>query len=286
MRHTIHSQLLTRKVKIYLVGAGGNGSQVLSGLARLHLSLLSLGHPGGIDVTVFDSDIVSTSNIGRQLFYATDVGLNKAVVLVHRLNVAFGLDWKAWPERFDGALSDRHRFSAPDILISCVDSAASRREIDSVLDGGYQHAYWLDLGNSSSTGQVVLGEPRTSGERRKRTKNSLRLPTVTELFPELLDPSIPEDDTPTCSLAEALERQELFICQAVSTHALQMLWSLFRYGGLDFSAQFINLKSGIVTPLLIDPEKWQRFFEPPKKPAKTRSKKRQAVVARAMPAAP
>jgi len=276
MRHTIHSGLLTRRVKIYLVGAGGSGSQVLSGLARLHLAMRSLGHPGGLDVTVFDSDTVSTSNIGRQLFYQTDVGLNKAVVLVHRLNVAFGLDWKAWPGRFGKNLSGGE-FSTPDILISCVDTAASRREIAAILDGNFQHLYWLDLGNDTCTGQVVLGEPRRSGERQKRTKDCMRLPTVMELFPELLDPTIPEDDTPTCSLAEALEHQELFICQSVATHALQMLWGLFRYGGQEFSAQFINLRSGIVTPLIIDPEKWQRFFAPPKKPSKTRSKKRQTA---------
>jgi len=275
MKHIIHSQLLTRRVKVCLVGVGGSGSQVLSGLARLHLSLRSLGHPGGLDVTVFDADTVSTSNVGRQLFYQTDVGLNKAVVLVHRVNIAFGLNWVAMPERFGRGMAAR--ITAPDILISCVDTAAARREISEVLDGVHQHTYWLDLGNSAYKGQVVLGEPRIYGDRRNRSKNNLRLPTVTELFSELLDPTIPEDDTPTCSLAEALEHQELFICQSVATHALQMLWSLFRYGGLDFSAQFINLRSGIVTPLLIDPEKWQRFFAPPKKPAKTRSRKQQAA---------
>ncbi|MRR55697.1 MAG: PRTRC system ThiF family protein [Deltaproteobacteria bacterium] len=278
MRHTIYPQLLTRKVKVFLIGGGGNGSQVLSGLARLHLSLRSLGHPGGFDVTMFDPDTVSSSNIGRQLFYQTDVGFNKATVLVHRVNVAFGLDWKAWPRawtvNFGRSLSDNHRFSTPDIIISCVDTAESRREIAKSLDGvSYSHLYWLDLGNDTCTGQVVLGEPRKSGDRLKRTKGDLRLPTVTELFPELLDPDRPESDTPTCSLAEALERQELFICQAVSTCALQMLWSLFRYGGVDFSAQFINLKNGVFAPLMVDPEKWKRFLSPQKKTPKSRGQR-------------
>lgn len=274
MRHTIVPQLLTRKVKVFLVGGGGNGSQVLSGLARLHLSLRSLGHPGGLDVTMFDPDTVSESNIGRQLFYQTDVGLNKATVLVHRVNVAFGLNWKSYPIRFDRTLPGNDRISSPDIIISCVDSAESRREISTVLDGaGSSHLYWLDLGNDTCTGQVVLGEPRRSGDRLKRTKGDLRLPTVTELFPELLDPDRAESNTPTCSLAEALERQELFICQAVSTCALQMLWSLFRYGGVDFSAQFINLKNGVFAPLMIDPEKWKRFLAPSKKTNKNQIKR-------------
>lgn len=281
MKHTIHSQLLTRKVSLHLVGAGGSGSQVLSGLARLHLSMLSLGHPGGLDVTVYDPDTVSASNVGRQLFYQSDVGLNKAIVLVHRLNVAFGLNWKARPERYCRDIP--RGYHTPDILVSCVDTAAARREINQMLDGTYQRIYWLDLGNSSATGQVVLGEPRQSGKRTKRTKKDWRLPTVVELFPELLDPTIPEDDTPSCSLAEALERQELFVCQSMATNALQMLWILLRYGGLDYSAQFINLKSGITTPLPIDPEKWQRFFPPPKK--RTVRKKLQSAPERTLAAA-
>ena len=136
MRHIIHTKILDRKVKVHLVGCGGNGSQVLSGLARLHLSMLSLGHPGGLDVTVYDYDTVSESNVGRQLFSYADVGLNKAVVLVHRLNAYYGLDWTARPERYSRqSMYGQFGMSIPDIVITCVDSAAARREIHSILDG-------------------------------------------------------------------------------------------------------------------------------------------------------
>jgi hypothetical protein len=37
------------------------------------------------------------------------------------------------------------------------------------------------------------------------------LPFITEEFGELLKISEAEDDTPSCSLAEALEKQDLFI---------------------------------------------------------------------------
>lgn len=281
MRHTIHSKLLTRRVRVHLVGCGGNGSQILSGLARLHLSMLSLGHPGGLDVTAFDFDTVSESNVGRQLFSPADVGLNKAVVLTHRLNAYYGLDWKAMPTVYDKeALRANGRYySPPDIVITCVDSAKSRREIHEMLDGiDSDSIYWLDMGNEATTGQVVLGETRPCGTRKERREGSTRLPVVTELYPELLDSSIPESDTPTCSLAEALDRQELFICQSVATFALQMLWTLFRKGGLDFSVQFINLENGIVSPLPIDPSSWERFFTKRSKGAtRRRSGKRPAA---------
>ena len=58
-----------------VIGAGGTGSQMLMGLAQLHTAMIALGHPGGLDVTVIDSDQVSEANVGRQMFYPSDVGL-------------------------------------------------------------------------------------------------------------------------------------------------------------------------------------------------------------------
>ena len=51
-------------INVTLIGAGGNGSQMLSVLARMHISLIQMGHPG-LYVTVFDQDVVERTNIGR-----------------------------------------------------------------------------------------------------------------------------------------------------------------------------------------------------------------------------
>ena len=40
----------THPVNIDLIGVGGGGSLVLSGLVRLHLAMKSLGHPHGLAV--------------------------------------------------------------------------------------------------------------------------------------------------------------------------------------------------------------------------------------------
>lgn len=237
------SDWLNRPVNVVVVGAGGNGGQMLTGLAKLHLSLLAKGHPHGLKVTVFDDDLVSVSNVGRQQFYMSDVGLNKAVVLCNRINMCYGLDFEAKPVRF------QNQWNHCDLVIGCVDSAASRRLIHQ--SSGWW--LWLDCGNSDSTGQIVLGE-----NWRKVQYN--RLPTVVDLFPELLDPSVPEDDAPSCSLAEALERQELFVNQAVVTQALQMLWALFTKGEIGYSAVFVNLDAGRVVPLAIDSRVWAKRF--------------------------
>lgn len=232
-------------VKVALVGAGGTGSQLLTGLARLHIALRSLGHPHGLEVGVWDGDSVSAANIGRQLFSPGDIGRNKAIVLVHRLNCFFGLDWQARPERFQIGYGDR----TPDLLITCVDSARARREIAGLF--AYDRPLWLDCGNSQKSGQVMLG--RIGGpDTMKGSDTKFRsLPLMSRLLPELFDESIPEDDKPSCSLAEALESQDLFINQAISTWAGHLLWTLFREGQLGICGYWINLEEGRVTPVPI-----------------------------------
>lgn len=51
---------------VNIIGAGGTGSQVLTCMARLDVTLRALGHPG-LFVTLYDPDIVTEANIGRQL---------------------------------------------------------------------------------------------------------------------------------------------------------------------------------------------------------------------------
>ena len=86
-------------VTVFVIGAGGTGSQVITNLARMSMALQALGHPG-LHVTVFDPDTVSQANIGRQLFSETELGLNKAVSLVTRINRFFGYAWTAEPQCF------------------------------------------------------------------------------------------------------------------------------------------------------------------------------------------
>ena len=69
-------------VTVFVIGAGGTGSQVITNLARMSMALQALGHPG-LHVTVFDPDTVSQANIGRQLFSETELGLNKSRITSH-----------------------------------------------------------------------------------------------------------------------------------------------------------------------------------------------------------
>jgi PRTRC genetic system ThiF family protein len=247
MTHITPAVFLERRVNVVLIGCGGNGSQMLTGLARLNHALTALGHPG-LHVTAFDGDTVSEANIGRQMFSPADVGHAKSVVLVHRLNEFFGLDWHARPMH---AGADQLVNVGPGLAIVCVDSAAARAKLANALAATCM--YVMDLGNRASDGQVVLGS--NSKDKRGRIgqyadiEGSTPLRWPYDVLPELIDVTAPEDDTPSCSLASALERQEPFINQAIVTPALAILWEFFRHGRIDWCGAFVNLKTGHVRRL-------------------------------------
>lgn len=242
-------------VEVDLVGVGGNGSQMLTGLARLDRAIRALGHTG-LRLTAFDPDTVTEANVGRQLFSPADVGINKAVALVHRVNAFFGLAWEAVPARWAGR-------NDANLVVTCVDTRAARIAVDRDAKANVPPRYWLDLGNREADGQVVLGEwmGRSRAGRAEAIEGQVvgRLPTVLELFPEIRTTKDADDAAPSCSLAEALERQELFINQAVSTLALELLWRLFRFGRIEWHGAFVNLASGRVQPLPVDPDIWARM---------------------------
>ena len=256
--HRIHSELLQRQVRVLVVGCGGTGSAIVAGLPYLHQSLAAHGHPGGLHVTVVDGDTISPTNCVRQPFARSEIGLNKAIVLVNRLNLFWGLKWEAVPVHLKPVTFISRSYSGDDlrahIVVGCVDTRAARATIRDAVGKWSTVSYWLDLGNNADSVQFILGEPLNERNRRSR----LRLRTAGELFPEIVDPTIDKDGEPRCSSAEALERQSPFVNSTLSQHALALLARLFRYGEISYHGGFINLASGVASVLRIDPQCWKR----------------------------
>lgn len=249
----VNPELLDRKVQVLVVGAGGSGSHVIAQLAVLHQSMVDLGHPDGLHVTVLDSDEVSEANVGRAKYFAADVGVNKAVAIVNRVNLCFGLDWRALDMELTEDCTDSVVLRA-DLVIGCVDTRSSRRSIRAVLERNKTRdgTMWLDLGNGEWDGQVILGEAGTD--------RADRLPCVTDLYPEMLDEADdPTDGGPSCSRAEALMRQSAFVNATCALHAVSLLGALFRFGKLDHSAVFFDVKKSRSVPLACTKESWARF---------------------------
>ena len=242
----------TNPVTVNLIGAGGTGSQVLTALARMNHALTELNH-AGLSVRLWDDDVITEANLGRQLFAESELGFYKSVALINRVNRFFGTNWKAETQKFEkddlGKLQSNMK---SEIYISCVDSVKSRFDIAEILnelkiDKGYyrnQCKYWIDFGNSQFTGQVLLstiGNIKQPNSKKYETVENL--PFITEEFGELLKISEEEDNTPSCSLAEALEKQDLFINSTLAQMGSSLLWNIFRYGLTVNRGFFLNLKN-------------------------------------------
>ncbi len=250
--HALPGLLLEKQVRMTVVGCGGTGSAFVSGLPLLHQAMLALGHPEGLTVSIIDGDRISTTNCVRQPFCENEIGLFKSTVLATRINLFYGLGWKAHTE-----FLDENWRSETDILVSCVDSRKARKTLMSTSVYRECH-YWLDIGNNASTGQFVLGQP----ENHKNSKGPCRLPTVAELFPEIVDAEFDKrDNLPSCSAVEALTRQEPFINQSLANLALAMLARLFRHGRLSYHGGFVNLAVGLTAPIAANPAAWTRMIE-------------------------
>lgn len=238
------------KVTVDIVGLGGTGSQVLTGLARINEALVALGHPG-LHLRAWDPDMVTEANIGRQLFSNADLGLNKAIVLVTRVNRFFGYEWEAVAERYTGK-------SLSNILITCVDTAKARITISDRLKAVNNKQrwqptdrpiYWLDMGNGEKSGQAVLGTIFPVAQSKTDIKSVGSLKTVTKMFK--LARIKDDDQGPSCSLAEALRKQDLFINSTIAQFGCNMIWKLFREGMIRYHGCFVNLDSFIVNPIKI-----------------------------------
>ncbi|MBP7526719.1 MAG: PRTRC system ThiF family protein [Syntrophorhabdaceae bacterium] len=260
-----------RPVSIFLIGAGGTGSQVISGLARMNRTLVSLGHPG-LHLAVCDGDTVSASNVGRQLFSEADIGRNKATVLVSRVNMFFGTVWSVYPYSVNE--NTNIGSSQPRIVISAVDSAKTRVAIFKAMTGrkGWGGTYWLDTGNTQSTGQVILG---TTAPFKQPKACAEYLPHVIDLYKDIEGEDKKAYQGPSCSVEAAIRKQDLFVNQWIATCALEILWKMFRKGYLTVHGAFVNLDSFKVRPLPIDPTVWKSMgWEKPMEEPKKKGRKK------------
>jgi hypothetical protein len=219
LEHTLPSDLLGQKpVRVLVVGAGGTGSTIVMGLPYLDQAMRVWGRSSGLEVVMMDADAVSETNCVRQPFSVSDIGLNKATVLINRINLFWGTRWRAEPANFDERTLDQINDRSVDLVIGCVDTRAARSVIARALTKTRcRAAYWLDLGNNAASGQFVLG-----------------------------------------SAVEALDRQEPFINQTLASSALAMLARLFRYRKLSHHGGFFNAQSGQMSALPVDPQLWSK----------------------------
>ena len=233
----------THPITILVIGCGGNGTQVLTDLAKINSSLLQLNHPG-LHVLAMDDDIIEQPNIGRQKFSQADLGQYKASALITRLNRFYGTDWRAKNETFFDE-------KPVNIVISAVDNVSTRFEISKWFEeksgSDYRKMfYWLDFGNAKDYGQFILGS--TDIEQPKSKFNTInKLKNVIDLFPDM---EKNEDITsPSCSTREALLKQDLFINSVLVSTGMNLIWKLLTEFRINTHGGYVNLGNCSTKPI-------------------------------------
>ena len=244
-------------VTVLVAGAGGTGSQVITSLARMSVALQALGHPG-LHLTAFDPDTVTEANIGRQLFSETELGLNKATALVTRVNRFFGYAWEAREYRYPIITKEGDK-SVPlaNIIITCTDNTRSRLDLWRFLKKYREYKnndekapiYWMDFGNSQTKGQVIIGTVREK-VLQPSSQEYIPMPKMNVITEEVDYAKIKEKESgPSCSLAEALEKQDLFINSTLAHIGCDLLWKMFKEGKTLYRGAYVNLETLKVTAI-------------------------------------
>lgn len=260
--HFLDNYLLspTNPIRVNVIGAGGTGSKFMTTLMEINHSLLELDHPG-LDVHLWDDDIITASNIGRQRFAESERNLYKSQAIINRLNRWAGTNWKAETRKFnrdaDGKIPD---YAGASIYVSCTDTVASRIEISEILnllskEYGYHRdagKYWLDLGNTKFSGQGILSTiGKIEQPTSKKFKTVATLPSIIEEYGTVMQNLEQEDDTPSCSLAESLSKQDLFINSTIAHLGGSLLWNLLKTGMTENRGFFLNLQNFKSQPITV-----------------------------------
>lgn len=224
-----------------VIGAGGTGSCIINNLARINHALIALGRKG-ISVQLCDDDTVSPFNIGRSIYYESDIGRFKADIAIERVNRAFGTKWQSITRRFD---ENMYQHGSTNFYISCVDTGKARKEIHNIIklknqrNQPYQIPYyWLDCGNTKNTGQVILGTLQAIKQPSNDDKHNLK--HVIEFYPNIHKFDKKEEQGPSCSTMEALSKQSLFINNIIATLASDLLYKLIKDFRIDYQGVFYN----------------------------------------------
>ena len=163
-----------------------------------------------------------------------------------------GLSWDGFPfhfqptEEFIGGNS----FGQVDLFVTCVDKAQFRADFAKLCRGrGFHHrgdALFLDTGNGSASGQVILGH---CCARTAYYGNKAWLPNVFDYYPGL--DGMDDDDTPSCGMEEAITRQSPPVNRMIADAAYALLFNMIRFGSTDSQGCYIDTQTLAMTPIRI-----------------------------------
>ena len=239
--------------KILVVGCGGTGGFVAEGLCRLLADT-------DVPLVLIDHDRVEPHNLLRQHFFESDLGKFKSQALAERLARQYGRPIKYSVYPYDSELIDEqfgdgmYTRMAQGIIIGCVDNAPARRCI--AKDFSYTN-WWLDAGNSHSSGQVLFGNSgspdQLEGAFEEYYQMVKRLPLPSLQLPSLLAPPTVTEQAPMdCAEEVAADEQGPVINQAMATLVLEFVHRLLTRK-LSWMGAYIDLDAGTLQTVPAEP---------------------------------
>ena len=225
--------------RILIIGAGATGSAVAKELADIDATCKNLGYPG-LELHIYDDRKVQPHHPGKQLYFPSDVGRYKSEVIAERIRfnyaefdtLAFG-----YPERIlaDNNGNNSYRTSPADIVIMCVDTTKSRREIYSSLHS----VCIIDSGNGKDFGQILIGMTKTKQpEISQETVDEIVMPHLRNMA---LIEYKEEDDSASCSSYESLSKQSLFINRALAVMIGNLIMTMIETRMVFYKGIYLNL---------------------------------------------
>ena len=155
------------------------------------------------------------------------------------------------------ASADREEPALANIIVTCTDNIRSRMNLWRFLKKHREHTsnnerspiYWMDFGNARTTGQVLIGNIR--GKILQPVSNEyLPVPRMNVITEEVRYSTIKEKDSgPSCSLAEALQKQDLFINSILAQTGCDILWRMLREGRTFYRGAYLNLDTLRINPI-------------------------------------
>ena len=262
---------------IVVIGCGGTGSRVVPLLAQFIRSITREFNPRGWlespTIYLCDDDVIESKNLLRQNFIEADVGKYKSVVLAQRYSRAYGINIIPSLHRIEDfqrglfnntegcpVSSQEYRILGANCMyLLCVDSAAARRNILSVIEyhtlsanrngnGNIDNApFIIDAGNEDNFGQVQFFSMIVAkGETKylKDTKPEMSpipwtipgIPYPKETYQQMVD----NQSTASCADLD----QTLAINAAMATTMIGVVQNFYYVKPFSFHKIGISLEGG------------------------------------------
>lgn len=260
--HYLPNRLITRTEKaiFHIHGAGGTGSHFAKHLSRMIYTMLSIDLDMIKHVHIFDYDTIDENTAARANYSPLHKGLYKSEVLALSLNRFYQYDFFTGHNTtiMDINMDEESKTEAVLFVVTCTDSISSRRKILDYYSKLRIPFYWLDIGNSVNTSQFVLGNLSCftgnieifKQPEDNQFKAVIKLKTVDRIFPGYFNVK-EEANIDSCSVADALSRQDMFINSITAEYAVKMIYEFFRNYNLMYHGMFINLEQNSINPIMI-----------------------------------